>query len=116
MKETAAFTLFESLLDIGDWRRAEQAFPLASKRLTPSEVPEWYSQIAVIAAKAGAQADALRIWTSAANVNPARLEHLDQLAENGLRQELIAFYRNMGKQMPRSEVPAKAIAVLEAKR
>ncbi|UCD53053.1 MAG: hypothetical protein JSW27_10510 [Phycisphaerales bacterium] len=112
-KERARFTLFESCLDIGDWRRAEQLFPEASKRLTPREVPEWYSRIAVVAAAAGKKVDAMRIWKAVANVNPAELAVLGDLVKYGLRGELMAFYDEMAKRMPSSEIPAKALRALE---
>lgn len=114
-KERAVLTLFESCLDAGDWRRAEQVFPEASKRLTPTEVPEWHSRIAVVAAAAGKKADAMRIWKAVANVNPAELGALDDLAKFGLRDELMAFYAEMAKRMPSSEIPARVLGTLENK-
>ena len=74
--------------------------------LTPKEVGEWYSRVAVAAAKAGAGSDAMRIWIRVANLSPSRLEGLEDLVGAGLRDELIDFYRKMGKRMPSSEVPA----------
>jgi tetratricopeptide (TPR) repeat protein len=113
LKERAQFTLFESYLDTRDWMRAEQVFPEASKRLTPREVPDWYSRIAVIAARAGAKADAMRIWKGVANVNPTELADLDDLVKFGLKDELVDFYGEMAKKMPSSEVPARALGMLE---
>lgn len=114
-KQWAVFTLFESYLDIGDWRRAEQIFPEASKRLTPTEVPDWYSRIAVIAAATGEKAQAMRIWKAVTNVNPAELADLDELVKFGLRNELIAFYGEMAKKLPSSEIPARVLRALEEK-
>jgi len=113
LKEQAVFTLFESCLDVGDWRRAEEVFPEASRRLTPTEVPDWYSRIAVVAAAAGKKTDAMRIWKAVANVNPAELDHLDELVKLGLRDELVAFYSEMAKNMPSSEIPARVLRALE---
>jgi len=112
-KERAVFILFESYLDIGDWRQAEQVFPEASKQLTPTEVPDWYSRIAVIAAAAGKKAEAMRIWKAVANVNPAQLADLDELVKFGLRDELIAFYGEMAEKLPSSEIPARVLRALE---
>jgi hypothetical protein len=107
--------LFESCLDLNDWRRAEQLFPTASKRLSSQELPEWYARIAVAAARSGAKPEALRIWKSVANLNPAELRALDTLAKTGLGPELIGFYRQMQKKMPTSTIPARAIRILEGR-
>jgi len=115
LKERAVFTLFESYLDTGDWRRAEQMFADASKRLTAREVPDWYSRIAVIAAVAGDKADAMRIWKGVANVSPAELADLDDLIKAGLRDELVGFYQEMQRKMPSSEIPGRALKALETK-
>ena len=112
-REQAVFTLFESYLDTGDWRRAEDVFPEASRRLTPMEVPDWYSRVAVTAAVAGKKADAIRLWRAVANINPAELDRLDELAKLGLRHELVAFYDEMARKMPSSEIPTKVLRVLE---
>lgn len=113
LKERAGFTLFESYLDTGDWEHAEEVFPDAAKRLTPKELPEWYSRVAVTAAKAGAKTDAMRIWSRVANLSPSQIGSLEDLAKAGLRNELKDFYCEMRKKMPSSEVPTRAMMVLE---
>ena len=113
--ERARFTLFESYLDTGDWRHAEGIFPEASKRLTYKELPEWYARVAGAAAKAGAQADAMRLWRQVANLSPSYMGGIEHLVEAGLRDELIAFYHEMQKKMPSSNIPAKALMVLTGK-
>lgn len=115
LKEDALFTLFESYLDTGDWRHAEKVFPDAAQQLTPRELPEWYSRVAVAAAKAGAKADAMRIWSHVANLCPACIGRLEDLVKAGLKDELKGFYHEMRKKMPSSEVPGKALMVLEPK-
>jgi len=116
LKERYQFTLFESYLDTGDWKRAEQVFPQAAIRLTPKELPDWYSRIAVKAAKAGAKTDAMRIWRRVANLSPSHIDGLEELAEAGLRDELKDFYLEMRKKIPSSEAPARAQRALEKKR
>jgi tetratricopeptide (TPR) repeat protein len=111
--EKTTFTLLESYLDTGDWKNAEKIFPVASKRLTSGELPQWYSKIAVSAAKAGAKEDAMRIWACIANINPSSTAGLDSLAKTGLKNELIEFYRKMKEEMPSSEIPDKVIKELE---
>jgi hypothetical protein len=114
LKERALFTLFESHLDTGDWKRAEQVFPEARKRLTPREVSDWYSRIAVAAA-ATDKGEAMRIWKAVANIDPSELAHLDDLVRAGLGGELVSFYREMAKKMPSSEIPPKALKMIEEK-
>lgn len=111
-KESAGVTLFTSYLDTRDWERAERIFPLAAKQLT-SELPEWHYRITRLAAASGNKADAMRLWLQTVNLCPARLEGLEVLAKAGLKKELEAFYRRMQKKMPASNVPARALAILE---
>jgi tetratricopeptide (TPR) repeat protein len=115
LKERAAFALLESYLDTGDWKHAEEVFPDAARRLTPNELPHWYSRLAVTAAKAGAKPDAMRIWSRVANLCPCHIGDLEDLVEAGLTNELKDFYRKMQKEMPSSEVPARALMALEKK-
>jgi tetratricopeptide (TPR) repeat protein len=112
LKDRAVFSLFESYLDTGDWQCAEAVFPDASQRLTPKELPDWYSRIAVLAAKAGAKADAMRIWSRVANLDLSATSAIEQLVTAGLRNELIGFYRDMQKMIPSSEIPEKVLGTL----
>jgi tetratricopeptide (TPR) repeat protein len=114
LKQRAALALLESLLDSGNWRAAEEIFPLASGQLTGVEIPEWHSRLALTAARQGAGADALRLWIRTANVSPTTLAPVPELARLGLRDELVAFYRTMEKEFPASHVPAQALKLLES--
>jgi tetratricopeptide (TPR) repeat protein len=113
LRENAAFTLFESYLDLNDWRSAEALFPEARRRLTPSEMSDRYGRIAWAAARAGAKEDALRIWKDVINVNPSETGALGDLVKAGLKDELVEFYRDLQTKMPSSGVPARALKVLE---
>jgi len=113
LKERTSFTLFESYLDVGDWKHAEELFPEAAKRLTPKELPKWYARVAVAAAKAGAKSDAMRIWRRVANVNLSRIYGLEDMVKAEMADELKDFYREMSRQMPSSEAPARALKMLE---
>ena len=75
------------------------------------ELTERYKRVAVVAAEAGAKADALRIWRAAANVAPAQLTNLDDLADAGLKNELISYYKAMQAGLPGSNVPHRAFAI-----
>ncbi len=112
LREEATFTLFESCLDAGHWKRAEQIFPEARKRLSPTEVPTWCSRIAAVAGQAGDRDDALRIWRVAARLNPSDLTSLPALAAAGLHDQLAAFYWDMATKLPSSETPPRALTML----
>jgi tetratricopeptide (TPR) repeat protein len=115
LRERIPFMLLLSYLDANEWEHAESIFPEASKRLTPGYFPEWYSRLAVSAARAGAKGDAMRIWGQAANLSPIRMDGLEKLVRAGLRDELKDFYRKMQKEMPSSVAPGRALSALEEK-
>jgi tetratricopeptide (TPR) repeat protein len=111
--ESARFNLFEAYLDTGDWRAAEELFPLASARLTGKERPRWYARVAVVAAKKGAKADALRIWKRVSNLDPADLHRLDEMAAAGMKKELTDYYRALARRDPKSWIPGRALEILK---
>jgi len=113
-REPAVFTLFESCLDIGDWKRAEELFPQASARLALAEAPEWCSRLALVAAQAGAKADAMRLWRTAASTDLTELAYLSRLSRTGVHEELTAFYAEMARKIPSSEIPGKALKMLQS--
>lgn len=115
LKERSTFTLFQSYLDIGDWKIAENIFMNATKRLTSSEVPYWHSRMAVVAAKSGAKEDAIRLWKDTMNFSPYYTNGLDDLVNMGLKDQLVELYQNMQNEMPDSEIPGKALKILEEK-
>ena len=113
LKEESAFNLFESYLETDNWKNAEKIFSEAAKRLSYKETSEWYSRIAIAAAKLGDKEDAMRIWNRAANLYPASFGLLGKISKYGLKEELKDFYNQMQKKLPNSEVPVKAISILE---
>jgi tetratricopeptide (TPR) repeat protein len=104
LKQRAAFTLFESHLDRGDWRAAESLFGLAQKRLGPKEDPEWLGRIALIAAQKGAPKDAMRLFRKAANCNLRPRQLVADLSKHGLRNELRRFYSEVRTQLPAAKL------------
>ncbi len=100
LKQQAAITLFESYLELKDWRAAESIFDLAEKRLTPAEDPKWLGRIALIAAEKGANQDAMRLFRRAANCNLRDRRLVDDLSKLGLKDELRAFYDKVRRQLP----------------
>lgn len=106
------FTLFEAYIATNNWQQAEKLWPKASKRLTSSEVPRFFAQIAVAAAKSGAKQDALRLWKQKDELDRAMIEPLTELAECGLKPELIVYYKNMVRSQPASTIPKEALKLL----
>jgi len=104
LKQRAAFTLFESYLDVKDWRAAESMFSVAEKRLTPSEDPEWLGRIALIAAQKGAAKDAMRIFRRVANCNLRNLRLVGDLSKWGLGDELRAYYEEVRRRFPTAKL------------
>ena len=113
LKEKSALYLFESYLDTINWKSAEEIFPELANRLSYKELPEWYSRVAIAAAKSEAKEDAIRIWSNVANLYPAMFELMNGLVKYGLKEDLKDFYLKMQQKMPSSEVPSKALSMLE---
>ncbi|HEY2253370.1 MAG TPA: hypothetical protein VGH74_19990, partial [Planctomycetaceae bacterium] len=112
LKERASFTLFESYLDLGDWKNAEAILPDCSGHLTPREFTDRMSQIAVCAAQGGAKADAMRVWNRVANLDLTATAAIPQLVAAGLRDDLVAFYEGVQKAIPSSDIPEKVLESL----
>jgi len=114
-RRSASSTLFRAYIGVEDWQNAERVYPELKKRLTSREHLERYGDIAVAAAKAGANEDATRLWAGVINVNPSEMRDLAQLVRAGLREELVALYRTLQAQLPTSDVPARAMEILQSR-
>jgi hypothetical protein len=112
-RESIKTALYRAYLGIGDWRTAEARLPRPQYFL-PADLHETYAQLALIAARRGDRADAVRLWKRAANLEPAKTEHLAELAEKGLGEDIRAFYAEFQKALPGSPLPGKVLAVLQA--
>ena len=100
LKQRAAFTLFETHLDLKNWRAAESCFALAEKRLGPKEDPEWLGRVALIAAEKRASKDAMRIFRKVANCNLRPRQLVSDLSKHGLGGNLRSFYSEVRTQLP----------------
>lgn len=103
-KQKASFTLFESYLDIKDWRAAESMFDVAAQRLSTSEDPEWLGRIARIAAEKGDNEDAMRIFRRVANCNLKYRRLVDELVQFGLKDEISDFYKEVQRKLPTAKL------------
>lgn len=112
----AAFTRFEAYLALDDWQGAELMWPSARRQLMPQELSDWFGKIAIAAAHAGAADDALRVWRQRTNLDRAQLRGLDDMVRAGMREQLIAFYGQLGREDPASSAPARALARLRERR
>jgi len=111
LKQIVAFTLFETHLDLKDWRAAESIFDLAEKQLTPSEAPEWLGRIALLAAEKGSAKNAMRIFRRVANCNLRETRLVGDLSKLGLRDELRDFYAEVQRRLPN----ARLVGILDSK-
>jgi len=111
----ARLHLFEAYMDSGDWREAERIWPEARERLSVDQWPSRYGQIALAAVKDGDRDDALRMWKRCANWDLASsLGDLKELSDAGLREPLRDYYAGIGKRLPASWVPVRAMEVLSS--
>jgi tetratricopeptide (TPR) repeat protein len=99
-RQKAAFNLFGAYLDVGDWRNAEEVWPVARQQLTATELPDWLGRIALAAARTGEPAEAMRIWKQRTNLDRGSAEHVDVMLQAGLREQLVAFYRSLKEADP----------------
>lgn len=111
-KQAASFTLFESYLDLSDWRNAESIWPQASVRLTDNERPDLLGRIALAAAKSGDKTDAMRLWKKKDTLEAAALGHLEEMLKNGMRSEMLDYYTRMQKQKPDNSIPKEALKII----
>lgn len=111
-KQRASFTLFESYLDLSDWRNAENIWPQASARLTDNERPDWLGRIALAAAKSRDKPNAMRLWKKKDSVEAAALSHLEEMVKNGMRSEMLDYYAKMQNQKPDNSIPREALKII----
>lgn len=112
IKQNASFTLFESYLDVSDWKHAEKIWSAASHRLTDNEKPDWLSRIALAAARSGDKENAMRLWKSKDKVDLSAIGLLDDMKKHGMKEPLINYYRELKKTKPQSTVPDEALKIL----
>ncbi|MCX7005850.1 MAG: hypothetical protein NTY53_01105 [Kiritimatiellaeota bacterium] len=105
--------LFNVYIALLDWRHAEELLPSIVRDLggNPAKL---MARIAATAAKAEAKADAVRLWRQVINLCPMEFEHLDELVQSGLRDELVRLYRDLARQMSNSQAPSCALKLLHA--
>jgi hypothetical protein len=113
LKERAVFALLDSFLTTGDWKQAERVLPEARTYLGLDELTSWLSRIAVVAAKAGAKDDTVRLWRTVVALNPSDFRNLNEIVNAGLKDELAQIYRELQQKLPTSTVPLRARTKME---
>lgn len=108
-----AFTLFRACLAAGKWQKAEAVFGDVKPALDASGIREQMGIIAIIAARSGAQDDALRIWRERAALDAGDLRGLEDLAKAGLRESLRKYYQDIKNKEPQNKIADKALGILE---
>lgn len=113
-RATAAWELFEAHLGLDDWRNAEARWADVKVRVAWPDRPRWLGRIALAAARSGARAEALRLWAVRTNLDRGDMQGLDDLANAGLRDDLVAFYGRMAQADPTTVYPARMLRRLGA--
>ena len=108
-----AYTLFQACLAAGKWQKAEIVFEDVKSALDAKSIQDQMGIIALVAAKAGALDDAMRLWRRRAAFDAGDLRGLDDLAKAGLRGHLQKYYRDLKKNEPHNKIADKALDILE---
>lgn len=98
--------LFQAYLNTGDWRKAEKMYADGFRDSFD------LAQIAVAAVKAGAVHDGLRVWRINANRDRRDTTYLESLSKTSAKPLLQEFYRDMKRRDPLTDIPEKALALL----
>lgn len=106
--------LFECAANSGDWRKTETLFPQYMKDHSIVDGSPRFGRLALVAARAGAKADAVRLWTAAVCANPWEMTELKQIAELGLKKELAEIYLTLHRSLPTSVIPRRAFQLIGA--
>jgi hypothetical protein len=104
--------LFTAYLGKGDWQAAEKLM-LKGEDLSGWAPMNGLFRVSLVAARAGAIGDAVRLWRANANLDRGQLYGLDQLAATKAKEPLREMYVQMKKQDPLSSVPDKALIILQ---
>ena len=108
----AEYNLYRSLRESGNWKAAREAWPAARRLLGPREVPDHLAELALCAAEAGAAGPAMEMWKTRTNYDRMNGKFLERLADAGLRNELVEFYKALARADPKCVAPARALGVL----
>jgi hypothetical protein len=111
-EEQAVNDLFNAYLKAGEWQVAEKML-FEREDLAGRQLVYELSRVAVVAARAGATNDAVRLWSIKANLDRRHLDDLGELATTKAREPLREMYERMKKKDPLSFVPDMALKILQ---
>lgn len=110
-RKDVARKLGQAYLQNNNWKSAKQ---LVEQQFTTSERIGWFSRLAYVAAKAGDTDDAMRLWKTHANLDVASMWNVSDMVAAGLRDELLAFYRQVKADDPTSSAPDRVIQFINS--
>jgi tetratricopeptide (TPR) repeat protein len=104
-RDVANAALLRAYISLGYAAEADAQLQFAIRLLSRDELPDYISQIAVVAAKSGDGEHAMRLWRQVANTDATFVLPVRNLAAAGLKDELERFYRDQQAADPDSWVP-----------
>jgi hypothetical protein len=113
LKRSAAFALYETYIDMNNWQKAEEVFDTISNTFEERELQEFLMKISINASKTGNKDDAMRILKIVHNINPYYNKFIEDFIKYGMRDELVVYYNEMAAKIPDSEIPAKALKMID---
>ena len=100
-RDRCGFLIVRAGLQIGDWRAAEQAWPVGREHLGPDERPERLAHMALLAAKDGELEAALQFWQMKSNYDRGDMDGVLELAEApAMAERLREWYEQLVEQDP----------------
>lgn len=105
-REDVRKVLFKAYIKSGDWQNAERMYLNGYRECNE------LGKIAVAATKEGSIDNAVRLWKINANLDRRDLRGLDILSKSSAKPQLVRFYLTMKNNDPLSEIPDKALALL----
>lgn len=115
-REQVAGSLYGAYRDQGDWKKAEEVFPILAPRLGFEEKSDWLAGLAEAAARAGAMEDALRLWAKVVRRDRTCNSDLMTLAQLGLKPGLQSMYQALLEAEPDCTVAGEILERLNALR
>ncbi|GEM_PF-1938777 len=108
-------TVLDAHVSQGDWKNAEKVLDGLQNKHGFSGLEGSLGRIALVAAKAAALDDAMRLWRRKAALDLTNQDDLEALAAAGLADRLRDYYAGLAKQAPGNGAIAAALKKLAAK-
>ena len=106
-RASAATTLFDAYLQTGQWKLAEEIWPVTMTRLTAREKVEWLGRLIIAAAKAGDRENATRLFIQRVNLDRIDMRGVNEMIKAGLNDEITTVYEELATKDPKCVVALK---------